>query len=156
MRYQEILEDLRNAMDDLVESSRSAPVIVEGEKDAVALRRLGVEGEILVVNAGLPLINFCEKVARRHRTAVIMTDWDAKGGTLCRRLQEGLEACGARADTELRKKIAVLCRKDVKDVEGVPNYLLTLERWSKENRNEGARARTAESLRRAGKTRERR
>ena len=99
------------------------------------------------------MLNLCERVAREHKTVIVMTDWDSKGGTLCRRLQEALEASGARADTEPRRRIAVLCRKDLKDVEGIPNYLLTLERWSKEQRNEGARARTQESLRRAGRTR---
>jgi len=153
MRYEEILDGLLKAIDDLIEANRSAPVIVEGEKDATALRKMGIEGEILMVNSGLPIFNFCERVASSHKTAIIMTDWDSRGGTLCRRLQENLEANGTKPNLDCRKRIAVLSRKDVKDVEGLPNYLRTLERWTKEQRNDGARARTDESLRRAGKTR---
>ncbi len=153
MRYQEILEGLLDAIDDLIDESKSHPILVEGEKDAAALRKLGVEGEILMVNSGLPLFTLCEQVARSHKVAILMTDWDSRGGTLCRRLHENLEANGARPNLECRKRIALLCRKDVKDVEGLPNYLRTLERWTKAQRNEGAKARTDESLRRAGKSR---
>ena len=155
MRYEEILESLQKALDELQEGNLTTPVIVEGEKDAKSLRRLGLTGAVLTVNSGLSLFNFCEDISRKHETVIVLTDWDSRGGTLCRRLKEGLVANGVRPNLEHRQKIAVLCRKDVKDVEGLPNYLLTLEKWTKMHRREGARKRTEESLRRARLSRER-
>jgi len=155
MRYEEILEGLQEALDDLREENIVTAVIVEGEKDVRSLRNLGMEGEIITVNKGISLFNFCEKVSRKHKLVIMLTDWDSQGGTLCRRIQEGLTANGTKPNLEYRQRIAVLCRKDVKDVEGLPNYLRTLERWTKEQRQEGARRRTDESLRRARVAKER-
>jgi len=149
MNVDEVLEGLLQALDDLADDNQVTPVIVEGEKDVASLRSLGVEGEILRVNSGLALFNFCEEVSRRHKSAIVLTDWDARGGTLCRRLREGLEANGVRPNLEHRQRIAILCRKDVKDVEGLPNYIITLTRKTKPLRNVGNRDRTNESLRRA-------
>jgi 5S rRNA maturation endonuclease (ribonuclease M5) len=156
MRYEEILENLQKALEELKEENAATPVIVEGEKDARSLRNLGLEGEIITVNKGSSLFNFCERVSTKHKLVVVLTDWDSRGGTLCRRIQEGLAANGAKSNLEYRQRIAVLCRKDVKDVEGLPNYLRTLERWTKEQRRVGARLRTDESLRRARAAKERR
>jgi len=149
MRYEEILEDLLETIEELREENAATPIIVEGEKDARSLRNLGVEGEVITVNKGSSLFNFCEQIARKHRLIIVLTDWDRRGGTLCRRIKEGLAANGAKPNLEYRQRIAVLCRKDVKDVEGLANYIGTLERWTKEQRQEGARRRTDESLRRA-------
>ena len=156
MRYEEILEELQKTLDELREESRASPVIVEGEKDLRALRAIDVAGEIITVNRGVSIFAFCEQISRRHKSVILMTDWDSRGGTLCRRIQEGLEANGAKPNLEFRQKIAVLCMKDVKDVEGLPNYIRTLERWTREQGMEGARRRTAESLRRAKSSRNRR
>ena len=156
MKYEDILEDLQRVLQELKDENAAVPVIVEGEKDFRALRTLGLEGEIITVNKGTSLFNFCEQVSRNHKQVIVLTDWDSRGGTLCRRIQEGLTANGARPNLEYRLRIALLCRKDVKDVEGLPNYLMTLERWTKEQRQVGARQRTGESLRRAKESRERR
>lgn len=104
----------------------------------------------------MTLFNFCEQVSKNHRSVIVLTDWDARGGTLCRRLREGLEANGVKPNLEHRQRIAVLCKKDVKDVEGLPNYIVTLTRRTKALRNVGSRDRTNESLRRARLARGRR
>jgi 5S rRNA maturation endonuclease (ribonuclease M5) len=156
MKYEDILEKLQETLDELREENVAVPLIVEGGKDATALRNLGMEGEIITVNKGSSLFNFCEQVSSKHRLVIVLTDWDSRGGTLCRRIREGLTANGAKPNLEYRQKIAVLCRKDVKDVEGLPNYIQTLKRWTKEQRQEGARRRTDESLRRARAAKERR
>jgi len=156
MKYEELLENLQKVLDELQEENDITPVIVEGEKDAASLRNIGLEGKILTLNSGLSLFNFCEQVSREHGKAIILTDWDVRGGRICRRLQEGLEANGVKPNLEYRQRIAILCRKDVKDVEGLANYLSTLERWTKAQRREGATKRTKESLKRAKLKRARR
>ena len=47
MDYNRSLEDVQKALSELVEENRSTPVIVEGEKDVSALKKLGLKGRII-------------------------------------------------------------------------------------------------------------
>lgn len=114
-RDQEILETL----DDLRTLSRRLPVIVEGKKDRLALRRLGLPGEIIRLQNGSSIVALCEGIARDHGEVVILTDWDRRGGRLCRLLRDGLAANDVRSNVEVRARLARLCKKEVKDVEGL-------------------------------------
>ena len=123
MNAEERLEFLTAALEDLAEANRTAPVVVEGDRDVRALRSLGLRGEVLAVNRGSTVFATCEAIAARHREAIVLTDWDHRGGRLARLLRDGLEANGVRPNMNLRARIAVLSRKDVKDVESLPGYL---------------------------------
>ncbi len=119
MDYTELHEELQRVLEDLIEKNRTAPVIVEGEWDRRALRSLGVEGDIRVLNRGNRILALADSIARTHREAVILTDWDVRGGRLARSLRDALEACGVRHDDDLRARLTILCRKDIKDVESL-------------------------------------
>ncbi|MCI0496898.1 MAG: topoisomerase [Thermoplasmata archaeon] len=120
MRDDERLEALLRVLDDLVEASRSSPVLVEGDRDVVALRSLGVEGEVLVINRGVSLVQLADEVARHHRAVVLLTDWDRKGGILARRLRELLEILSVRVDIDIRRRLARLSHGEVRTVEALP------------------------------------
>jgi len=120
---EERLEFLTAALEDLADANRTAPVVVEGERDVRALRSLGLRGELIAVNRGSPVFATCEAVAARHREAIVLTDWDRRGGRLARLLRDGLEANDVRANLALRARITILCRKDIKDVESLPGFL---------------------------------
>ncbi len=122
MDYVELREDLDKVLDDLIEKNRSVPIIVEGEYDRRALRKLGVLGDIRVLNRGNSILALCEGVAREHREAIILTDWDVRGGRLARNLRDALTANGVRYDDELRARLTILCRKDIKDVESLHRF----------------------------------
>ncbi len=123
MDYEALREDLERVLDDLTERNRTAPIIVEGEWDRKSLRSLGVAGEIRVANRGTSLLALCEAIAREHLEAIILTDWDVRGGRIARQLRDALEACGVRYDDELRARLTVLCRKDIKDVESLHRFV---------------------------------
>ena len=123
MDYEALHEDLERVLDELLEKNRTVPVIVEGEWDRRALRSLGVSGDIRVVNTGGTLLSLAESIAREHREAVILTDWDVRGGRIARQLRDVLEACGVRYDDDIRARLAVLCRKDIKDVESLHRFV---------------------------------
>ena len=123
MDPEELLDSLTLALEDLAEANRTSPIVVEGENDVRALRVLGVRGEVVSLNRGRTVFSTCEDVAARHRRAIVLTDWDARGGRLARLLREGFAANGVQANTELRARLAVLCRKEIKDVESLPGYL---------------------------------
>jgi len=97
--YEEIHQDLVETIAELIEANRTTPVIVEGERDVRSLRALGLEGEVIPLNAGVPLFNLAESLSRRHTRAIILTDWDHRGGHLARLLRDALEANQVRFDT---------------------------------------------------------
>jgi 5S rRNA maturation endonuclease (ribonuclease M5) len=115
-------------LDELLEELAEAPgpIIVEGRRDTKALRSLGVRGEIIELNQGVGIVEFCESVARAHREVILLTDWDAKGGKLFRALADCFKSLDVKADSDFRRKLARLARKGAKDVEGVPGFLLWL------------------------------
>ncbi len=132
MDYVELGEDLHRVLDDLVEKNRSLPIIVEGEYDRRALKELGVLGEIRVLNRGNSILALCEDIARGHREAIILTDWDVRGGRLARNLRDALTASGVRYDDELRARLTILCRKDIKDVESLHRFVDRVDRLAAE------------------------
>jgi len=127
MDYESLYADLTRVLEDLAEKSRTVPVIVEGERDRKALLALGIDGDVLALNQGTSLFALCESIARRHREAVILTDWDVRGGRLARQLRDGLAANGVRFDVDLRARLTTLCRREIKDVESLHLYVARLE-----------------------------
>jgi len=120
---EERLESLIAALEDLADANRTAPVVVEGDRDVRAARALGLRGEVLAVNRGTSVFAICEAIAAKHREAIVLTDWDHRGGRLARLLRDGLEANGVRANMGFRARITILSRKEIKDVESLPAYL---------------------------------
>ena len=123
---QETLDDLKAVIEELA-NLENIPIIVEGKKDERALRELGITGPVVMVNDGLSIIDTCTKLSREYKKAVILTDWDRKGGQLTRQLMEGLEANDMHYDNDIRATISRISKKDIKDVESLPAFLRRLE-----------------------------
>ena len=102
-------------------------ILVEGLKDVASLRNVGVEGEFFCVQSGGGPVKAAEHVWHSGKQAVIMTDWDRRGGTLARTLRENLSSLDVRYDDRIRGELAVLCRPYVKDVESVDAVVRLLE-----------------------------
>jgi 5S rRNA maturation endonuclease (ribonuclease M5) len=119
-------ERLREVFESLHEANKSFPVIVEGKKDAIALKKLGVAGEIITLHRGQNLYEFCEDIAERFAKVIILLDWDTKGEKLYKSLSRNLKGHW-EPFSEFRGIIKILCQKDVNDVEGIPKLLLRLE-----------------------------
>ncbi len=117
---------LREVFDALQEINKDIPVIVEGKRDAAALRKLGLVGEILTVHNGQGIYEFCEEISENFQKVILLLDWDDKGESLnkalCRLLNGQWEEFSA-----FREIIKILCQKDIKDVEGIPKLLGRLE-----------------------------
>jgi 5S rRNA maturation endonuclease (ribonuclease M5) len=117
---------IKEVFDALSEINKNIPVIVEGKRDATALRDLGLAGEILTLHSGQSIYDFCEDVSERFHRIIILLDWDEKGEslnkTLCKYLNGQWEEFSA-----FRELIKILCQKDIKDIEGIPKLLRRLE-----------------------------
>lgn len=119
-------ERLREVMDALCEVNNRVPVIVEGKKDAQALRKLGLAGEIVVLHGGKGLYEFSEEIAGRFPTVVLLLDWDAKGESLFKSLAGNLRTHWEEFSA-FRELLKMLCQKDIKDIESIPSLLMRLE-----------------------------
>ena len=135
MDPKETLEKLCEIMDELDNASRLMPIIVEGLKDRMALRSLGINGHVVVLNDGDTILGTCEKIARQWGAAIIFTDWDQKGGELARALMDALRNSDVSYDTEYRAGVSMLVKKDIKDVEGLPPLMRRLRILSGGGRN---------------------
>ncbi|MCU0851142.1 MAG: hypothetical protein MUC80_07740, partial [Candidatus Thermoplasmatota archaeon] len=91
MDDREVFEELEELLTELREENKTIPIIVEGEKDITALRKLELTGEILRFNTGQSIPDFCDTIAQKHRKIILLTDWDWRGGRLGSTIKKHLE-----------------------------------------------------------------
>jgi 5S rRNA maturation endonuclease (ribonuclease M5) len=119
-------ERLREIIEHLHDINERIPVIVEGKKDASALRSLGLTGDVITLHNGKNLYDFCDDIARRFHRVILLLDWDKKGEDLNRILTHHLEGHWEEFSS-FRELLRMLCQKEIKDIEGIPKLLKRLE-----------------------------
>ena len=117
---------LREVLETLYEINKKVPVIVEGKRDAMALRKLGLMGDIITLHSGAGLYDFCEGISERFEAVIILLDWDNKGESLNKELNRHLKGLWEEFSA-FREILKILCQKDIKDIEGIPKLLKNLE-----------------------------
>jgi len=120
---EERLEQIEKVLSQLQDLSETTPIIVEGLRDIAALKRMGITRNVISLGKGDSIFNFSENLSRTTRRAIILTDWDRKGGQLARMLREALMANGVKANDNIRAKLGVLSKKEVKDIESMPAFV---------------------------------
>lgn len=125
MDYKKSLETIQKTLLDLKEENKNILIIVEGDKDIEALRKLDINGEILSVNRGIALTDFCDMISREYKNIIILTDWDRKGGRLCHTIQKNLEG-RVICNTRFREIFARYTM--IRTVEGLPSWIQTMKR----------------------------
>ena len=120
MTFKESLEELK-------QENQSIPIIVEGDKDIHALRKLGFTGEIIRYNQGMSIADFCDMIAQTYKEVIILTDWDRRGGYLCHTIKRNIQS-RVKCNVLFREKIAK--KATIKTVEGIPSWLETLREKS--------------------------
>jgi 5S rRNA maturation endonuclease (ribonuclease M5) len=119
-------ERLKEVLEALCEVNKRFPVIVEGKKDAQALKKLGLVGEIIPLHGGKGLYDFSEELADQFSKVVLLLDWDTKGETLFRSLRNNLPGHWEEFSA-FRELLKMICQKDIKDIESIPTLLMRLE-----------------------------
>lgn len=119
-------ERLRRIIEALHEINQIIPVIVEGKKDASALRRLGLIGEIIILHNGKSLYDFCTDIEDRFHRVIILVDWDKKGKDINKTLSENLKGHWEEFSS-FRELLKLLCQKEISVIEGIPKLLDRLE-----------------------------
>ncbi len=125
MNLEESLEMIERALMDLIERNKKIPVLVEGERDAVALKKLGLDGEIIIIQCGKRISTLCDFIAENYREIIILTDWDRKGWQLYRKIERNLKG-RTRCIHDYRLIFARYSM--VKDVQSMPNFIKGLRK----------------------------
>ncbi|HER45314.1 MAG TPA: topoisomerase [Thermoplasmatales archaeon] len=128
MNDQQTLEELEQLLDALREDNTTVPIIVEGDKDIAALRKLELKGEIIRFNKGQSVSDFCDDIAQKHQKIILLTDWDWRGGRLGSSIKKHLEN-RVECNITYRQMFAKRCM--CRTVEGIPSWLETLQRKTK-------------------------
>ena len=121
------MEQIEKVLSQLQDLSETTPIIVEGLRDIAALKRMGITRNVISLGKGNSIFNFSENLSRTTKRAVILTDWDRKGGQLARMLKEALLANGVIANENVRAKLGILSKKEVKDIESMPAFVERLQ-----------------------------
>ena len=125
-RPKEALEQLTQILEELESRSEDVVLLVEGRRDRGALNLLGVRGEIIQVQTSDGILGIAEDLALRHKKAVILTDWDRKGGQLCLLLKNAMKANGVDFEADTRLRLVRIVSGEIKDVESLPSFFSRL------------------------------
>jgi 5S rRNA maturation endonuclease (ribonuclease M5) len=117
------LEALEELISTLTEASRQgAAIIVEGRRDEMALRSLGVVGPVIMASRR-PALNLAEELAKSYSEIILLTDWDRKGDEMANTIEQHLRCTSSRTDLEIRSRLKKLVKKEIKDVESLGIYV---------------------------------
>lgn len=119
MNDRERLELIDAVLDDLDSQLSDSILLIEGIKDRRALEPLIGEFDCFMVQREGGPLRAAEHVSEQGKKAIILTDWDNKGELLAYELESQLKALCVPFDSHIRKRLADLCRKDIKDIESL-------------------------------------
>ena len=104
-------------------------IVVEGRRDILSLRNLGIKSEIDILPcANKPIAEFCEEIAETGKEVIILTDWDRKGGILASALMTQFRNLDTECDGSYREKLLYHTKKEIKDIESLYTHFLKLKR----------------------------
>jgi len=107
----------------ITRSKLGTPIIVEGRKDELSLRQLGVEGKILCMKSlGIGFYDFVEGL-RSVREVIVLTDFDREGKELSSQLVKELSRIRVKADDSLWRELRSLGRSEIRSVEELAKYV---------------------------------
>ncbi len=112
------------------ESLNGTPIIVEGKKDVIALRMLGVKGIIITVKTkGKSFLDVISEIQKIKVSEIILfLDFDKRGKEATKCLQKNLEHLKIRYNLTFWRELYNLTRKELQYIESLPIYLCNLHK----------------------------
>lgn len=107
-------------------STEKSAVVVEGKKDAKALKKLGFSGKIVVFHKFGSLTDFTDSVAQ-YENVIMLLDGDRKGRYLTGRIIEKIQR-RTRVDLSYKKKLISITKGKVRFIEQLSCYESFFER----------------------------
>ena len=99
---------------------KSSIVVVEGKRDAAALKKLGFSGQIIEFHKFGGIVNFADYVAR-YEKLIILFDRDRKGRYLTGKTIQLLQR-RTKIDLSFKRKLTVITKGKVRFVEQLVCY----------------------------------
>lgn len=99
---------------------KSSVVVVEGKRDASALKKLGFSGQIIEFHKFGGIVNFADYVAR-YEKLIILFDRDRKGRYLTGKTIQLLQR-RTKIDLSFKRKLAVITKGKIRFVEQLVCY----------------------------------
>lgn len=125
------LENVLKLLERLAEeSAKGIPIIVEGQKDIATLRKLNINGDIILAKcSGKSFVDIIREVeSRAKREIILLLDFDRRGTEWTKRIVQRLERTRIKPNMFFWNGLKNFVGKDVKDVEGLAAYLETLRK----------------------------
>jgi 2,5-diamino-6-(ribosylamino)-4(3H)-pyrimidinone 5'-phosphate reductase len=112
------------------ESLNGTPIIVEGKKDIIALRMLGIKGIIITVKTkGKSFLDVISEIQKTNVSEIILfLDFDKRGKEATKHLQKNLEHLKIRYNLTFWRELHNLTRKELQYIESLPVYLGNIHR----------------------------
>ena len=111
------------------ESAKEKLIVVEGKKDAQALRMLGVNGTILTVKTGGK--SYLEATAEIEKLGacevILLLDFDRRGREGTKRVRETLDRAKIKVNIEFWHELQALVGREIQCIESLTSYLSTLQ-----------------------------
>ena len=124
MDHKKCLQEIEKTLLELQEENKKTPILVEGDKDIEALRKLGMEGVIISINIGKSLSDFCDGLAKEYKDIIILTDWDKRGGHLGHTIRKNLQG---RVSCNMFYRELLAKNTTIRTVEGLPSWIDTMK-----------------------------
>lgn len=121
-----LLDEFSDIVGKLADESRHGiPIIVEGKRDEEALRRLGINGEIILMKSIRGLRRRLEN--RNLRRIILLLDLDNEGERLLKLLKKSLEGVVREIDVTYWKKLRVIKKMGFTEIESMHLFLRKLQ-----------------------------
>jgi 5S rRNA maturation endonuclease (ribonuclease M5) len=129
-RLKEKEEKIQQILSKLAEeAAKGYAIIVEGKKDAQALRDLGFNGRILTVKTGGK--SFLEATTEIEmldaHEVILLLDFDRRGREGTKRIKQELERSKIKPNSKYWFSLSNLLGKEVQCIESLPSYIETLK-----------------------------
>jgi 5S rRNA maturation endonuclease (ribonuclease M5) len=110
------------------------PIILEGQRDRIALETLGFVGPFEVLNRGWDLDRFITYLYEQYGTRnsdggasiCLLMDWDRTGGRLQKTLTERLESLDVKVCHVLRNQLLKALKPETRVVESLKSFFVQL------------------------------
>jgi 5S rRNA maturation endonuclease (ribonuclease M5) len=99
---------------------KDSVVVVEGKRDASALKKLGFSGQIIEFHKCGGIVNFADSVAK-YEKLIILFDRDRKGRYLTEKTIQLLQR-RTKIDLSFKRKLTVITRGKIRFVEQLVCY----------------------------------
>lgn len=123
-RIRDVYEQLSAIIEDLKSLPTDALILVEGRKDEISLRKLGITAKIVRAHSPRPL----PESLSGFREVIILTDYDREGRLIAHKLESTVRSFGVSPNLEFRKRLRRATFGEISHVEGLHTYFKSINR----------------------------